>query len=740
MAINTEIWGTPDTWLQVSDITTEALKVSPQTVYTAINNGLMALNKPLDSSVSYARFNSAESDLAYYNYAYYDEDNIVQFTHLQMSDETFVTTPCYGAFLNEFKPNLRTAYGQTFSNISGQSGNLGQKPLTFFDVQKIVLLIFVSYVRVNPTDGIPYNTPVYNVPLQEYENYTGEKYIVGYGYSPYYGGPTRKSKTVSISMQSNWNNIPIPQNLPLSETRANMISPYTCAQIDVNSNSNYFMLGGENGYFQPKSYTYITKNYVDYIHGNPENWSFYPSSDNSIRIFSLLTVDNEIEYIKKQIARLGFWFTDNTNSALYSETGVNCTDERMYCPSAPVNGLFTGDYYAGSANESNPVASWTGDGREYIVVPSDGEEIDTNVYTDTILGQLPNLSGLGSFSNVYAVTSNNLKSLSDWLWYSAVSDDTSTVFLKKLGLIGDNPLSAIISLQAYPFDVTNYIQGNLQTLQVGYNTATNITTQTALQGVKLDLSDRYDNGLTARIDFGTINLSQHFFNFFDYEPYTAITLYIPFVGFVDLTPSQIVGHNIRVVLDFEVLTGACVGTVYIDNTVLVSKNGKLSIDIPLTGVNSAEYANAVNNSALDSKQNAVNMVTAGIDSIASLASGNIGGVLSGITSLTQTAINAERIQNNREFLAPSYSSSGGYTANSSTFLPYYPYLQITRPIIQDYDTTDYRQSLGYACNIPCKISDCSGYCEFAQVNFDGITATETELRELHSLLQNGVIL
>lgn len=779
MKIDTNIYGSQEEWLKIPVTRSSSTFYSSNTLlscskslYLQADEQLQKINEPINKSVVYAAFKTNESDWGHYyfvNQNLNDPNRDYSENPLYVDKEIYETIPVYN-YINQ--PNFiyndrRWGFMQTISSLyKGSKGTSGYNyiyPITLFNLQHICNLIYVYYVKVLP-ENITYNTITYTDTLNDfYSSSETNRYIIGYYFVPYISrnetnNTREQGNNTGIDLALYSDVINVPPSVSAFQSRNKLISYVPFFGRSQTGGNNIQIVGsyGVNEMDKANNSTSATVN-----RGNPQFWKIFtctPLSPSTTRDYFVMYLHSElledpmkysyyknmcIEHIKREIAKLGFWFTDNITSASSSVIGVECDDVNMYCPAPPVDGLFTGEYYAGAENKTNDTASWTDNARDktgYNPIPIDGE--DTNVYRDVIDGGIPLMTGASEFTNFYVLDSLKLGSISDWLWATVVDERNTKEFLQNIGLIGDNPINALVNLVLYPFKVFSYISKDYYTFKnvtFGYNSATYLETGNKIialsPGNTLNVND-----LVGTIEFGELYISPHFFNFFDYEPYTALSVYIPFVGFINLTPSQVIGRNLKINLKFELLTSACIACVYIDNTILVTKTGICSINIPVSGVDSAQYVQSVSNSIFETIQSVINIGTNAGSAIVSGEMGNVGGTISGISGAISSATNAVKSFVNRDYLAPQYSSSGSYTANSSAFLPLYAYIQITRPVIQDYDKSLYRQNIGYACNLPVNLSTCTGYCEFSQITFKNIDCTETELRELYSMLQNGVYL
>lgn len=68
------------------------------------------------------------------------------------------------------------------------------------------------------------------------------------------------------------------------------------------------------------------------------------------------------------------------------------------------------------------------------------------------------------------------------------------------------------------------------------------------------------------VDCGTIFIPERYHSVLDYSPYTRIQIYLPFSGFQELNPSEVMNHNIRLQYTVDVLSGRCLAQIYSDIT------------------------------------------------------------------------------------------------------------------------------------------------------------------------------
>lgn len=140
-------------------------------------------------------------------------------------------------------------------------------------------------------------------------------------------------------------------------------------------------------------------------------------------------------------------------------------------------------------------------------------------------------------------------------------------------------------------------------------------------------------------------------NYLDFAPYTQVSIFIPFYGYIDIDPAACVGGWIRLVYDISLFTGIASVKIYTkrnekeDYILYNVVTAQVSVDIPVNaqGVNDlgARVANGVISAATNAPYALAGLATGGIGaigigaSIASVAtagaSGAIGGASGNVT-------------------------------------------------------------------------------------------------------------
>ena len=288
---------------------------------------------------------------------------------------------------------------------------------------------------------------------------------------------------------------------------------------------------------------------------------------------------------------------------------------------------------------------------------------------------------------VYNPTESEIQSFGGWLW--------SANFVDQLLKMFNDPMQAIISL--HKVFCTPATSGR-NDIKVGYLNS----------GVQANVvSSQYVD-----VDLGSVSLNENYRNVFDYPPYTEVSLYLPFVGFVRLDVNDIMRSSINVKYHIDVLTGACLAEVKVTRDsfggTLYQYAGDCSVHSPFS---SGSYMGVV--SAL---LGVAGTIASG-GALAPMALGAAGGVMGARSSIER---------------------SGGLAGNAGAMGIKKPYLVIQRP--QTNMPMDFETFLGKPSYSKVKISECSGFIKCTEVHALNTPATESELNELIAQLKEGVIL
>ena len=322
--------------------------------------------------------------------------------------------------------------------------------------------------------------------------------------------------------------------------------------------------------------------------------------------------------------------------------------------------------------------------------PGKGDGDGDTTSTPVPIPSLPTINVVDTkFISLYTPTLAQLQNLASYMWST---DFDLTTFRK---LFAD-PMDCIIGLTVVPFDVPHAT--GTRTITVG-----NIPTTVAAYPV---------NAQYVSVDCGSLTVSPFTGSYLDYEPYTKIDIYLPYIGTQSLNADDIMNKTINVVYHIDVLTGACIAFIKSGDSVLYSFIGQCAANIPITSVNFG------------------NIITGLLDitrSLTHVASG--GNALAGITGVASASVN---------IFKPNIEKSGTLSGVGGFLGIQKPYLVITKP--SPVIPGSQNEFIGYPSYINRKISDVSGYTEFEKIIYENMSCTKNELTEIDGLLKEGVIL
>lgn len=291
----------------------------------------------------------------------------------------------------------------------------------------------------------------------------------------------------------------------------------------------------------------------------------------------------------------------------------------------------------------------------------------------------------------------------------------SDTFIDNIKRLWTNPAEYVISLVCYPFDVVN----------TGLGTTNDVV---SIGGVSSDVvaTSLTDRGVPYFYG-GSVFVDNYYNSYLDYEPYTSIDIYIPYIGVRPLNVSQVVGHTLCIGYYIDLNTQQITALLGLDGDngnlgqVLTQYVGSIGVQAPLSGT-----------SAQDMIRNIVTQTSGLITGIGAIA----GGVMGANPALLSAGVS----KTSSEILggghtAPSYY--GSLSPVSGLFTPQKAYLIINRP--RQAIPAAYLSQQGFSSSFSGKVSEFSGYLECTSVNMSsGNTMTEQEQNEITRLLTGGI--
>ena len=293
---------------------------------------------------------------------------------------------------------------------------------------------------------------------------------------------------------------------------------------------------------------------------------------------------------------------------------------------------------------------------------------------------------------VYNPSASQLDQLGAFLWSNDVIDQIVRVWT--------NPMDGIISLRkVYASPVCNRVSP----IQLG-NLATDIPANVV------------SNQFTT-INCGTVKIPEIRKNATDYPPYTKVSIYLPFIGIMDLDTAEVMNSELTLYYHIDMYTGTCLAEIYVKRPddfvqpqVLYTFTGNCSQTLPLTSQEASGLIGTLTSIATSGMMAAV---------APSMAPFSVAGVVNAM-SHGQTSV----------------LHSGALSSNAGIMGQRKPYIIISRQ--QSYDANAYSELYGFPANATAYLGNCSGYQKIKAIRLQS-EATEEEKREIENLLYEGVI-
>ena len=392
------------------------------------------------------------------------------------------------------------------------------------------------------------------------------------------------------------------------------------------------------------------------------------------------------------------------------------------------SGYTTGEYETGENAANLPNANWGEewpDKNGYDGKPAPKWDYETKLNPNTITKMHD------TFTHVYLANYLGVRNIANWLYGTLASGATTDTFLEKFMNI--NPVDCISDIIMYPFQI---MPGSGQvSMVVGNQTA-------QLQNIYYLSHDIH------LLDFGTITFRKYYNDFRDFEPYSDCTLEIPYHGSVHLKPSVYAGHDISVKCIVDLLSGASLALVYRDGLVMDAIAGQIGMHLQLSGIQSANYNNALYAAANGYKQAAIGDIAKTGGALLSIA-GNIGtgnfagavsSAFSGIMADMQSEISLNNAEYRLEHVQVPFKTRGTNSVLTSYGNEQCCRLIQTRPKMLENNLEPFAHTHGFACCINGVVSDFSGFTKFSAVDLSGVDLSAAEKSELLRILQSGVYL
>lgn len=443
-----------------------------------------------------------------------------------------------------------------------------------------------------------------------------------------------------------------------------------------------------------------------------------------------------------------------------------------YCagPSKPFKTLNTNIPIYGTQEESDLYNS-TGEGLENAI---NYNEISNYYDIDNPTGIEDDLTEFGEnytrsfFTQCYLCNTGAVQEISNNLFdYDVTTLSGIWENIKKgLEMYGTNPMEVVQGLRFYPFDLSQ-IFSSTQSQNYIYFGAYQLQLQSSSVYKVI-----YANGYK---DLGTVSVRRTFNDWRDFEPYTKLSIYLPYIGRYPLKAERYYGKQVNIRYYIDIRTGLACACLIADGVLLDWFDGQIGTEMPITLTDYASYSQTQINTIL---RNAT--IGIGAEGMA----GNV--IVKGVKNALNYNQNAQAVQE-AALMSPSTSSLSAQTAGSygtqalvgtgiasgalvggiavgtamktgfdlmktgtaantsvkgssssmiNSFLPQYPTFMFE---ILEIDESPYLNELyGRPSNASGRIADFSGYLEAEDIMLICPIATDSERQEIIDLVRSGI--
>lgn len=799
MAINYEIYGSPESWQNaynaggINNAIGAALKcgrikipnfAAPNTgtyttsqLRTAVSNNKITANVPIDNTIC-AVGQGAKSPYKEIACHYYDEDS----------------NTWYGPYITEITTPVNMFPYETYSTNGLQGINGGFTNLNFAPLSSGQAQIWCENgVEIKYYNGRPlyYNA---NWRLAPFTYYQLKSIVLQVLVN--YTTNTSEPMTDTGLNEDHWIALDVWKNsysqYPIVGCKVRMISAY---QINGDNIGYYNFVGENNNPYRSAfglglnhpikhndtdtflSYTTFKNSQIDsdvIIFNkcyNLSGWGKYsklclPMWDrfsaylqkpsNRAVLYRVPYSEDVYEELMQAVASLGFCFTPTGKTSF----NVNFTDADMCIPVIDENGITTGDYTRGSDNTNNDLYNADSVRDKGYNPDTPPAPVDPNTYSDTT--NWNNVDFRQAFTKRYLLTGTQVASLATELW-AAQSSKPADIDYNNFAIdeyLTNNPIDTIVSLKYFPCTFSDTAPA---IVHLGKYT-TNIAATALGTSVRI-------------IDFAPIECFPHFGDFRDYEPHTEIAMYIPFCGTVKIPTAECMGNYVGVKLAIDTNTGAATGYIIVSKTgsggiCVATCQGMAAIDIPVSGLQSANLANAVFNATANWTQTQINNISANsglfknmggvmgaiargmTDSVklSDVKGGILGGPIGAVGSLVnrlnpisalQSGLNIDLDNAKADYELSHIQVPTRLVGSASPALGCVIELDcrliIYRPVTDENALSNYADTVGYATLQGGTVSQFSGFT-VGTIDVSGINATAKEKQAISAAFANGVYL
>ena len=298
----------------------------------------------------------------------------------------------------------------------------------------------------------------------------------------------------------------------------------------------------------------------------------------------------------------------------------------------------------------------------------------------------------------------------------------------------------IIGLSTFPCTVPATNTATVTANFLGLNIGTGVVAHVA--------DDQY-----LEVPCGELTVNEYWGNCLDYNPYTSVSIFLPFCGMYELDVDEVMGKTLNVSYRVDIFSGACLATIKIDGSVFYQYTGQCSSQIPLNSVSFDNFlssmldigiATATGVAAVKGAAGAVaESEKAFSDAKSSEAKAALEDMFAAKDKYTKVKENSGANMLNAAVSSViggkgMYSHAGAMGGSPGFLAVKTPFLIIKRP--EQIIPSMYGKFHGYPSNTTANLGDLTGYTVVSDIRLNIPEATVDEIIECEQLLKGGVVL
>ena len=729
MSVNYSVYGRESDWfnaafqqVQIENKNKVAyFGENAKTLSQGVTNNKLSYSNPIDKTLSYCGLGSesALSHVAFFGYKdgarkllEYNDRQVTNFAFFEKSTATNYTS---STFLNITELN-RNMWVDDINTSFNNTGDLS--PLTLVNPHNIIL-----FAQIEGKAELSHSwTTVGLSSLPSVVAQYGWRYFRRVKITAYFGNV---ENNVAFSPIAGFS--PMPANYkPL---QISILDKYDCTE----KNTSFYMYGGsinnDNTIFGfPSSndisndtnllnLAFVTENAKPHLKIGTNNEGY------------IEYYDTMLEDIIKSIACFGLYFTGNQTTAANGDL----TNSNMYIGLIDDDGVGRGRYLQGADTVNAPQAQ--SDFTDMHNIDYDpARPIDPNTYSKETL--LP-IAAIGSSYAYYIPVNSQGSAVMSMLEELANYPDPQNSWIFDRQFVFQEPIECIMAWRRIYLKPPELSSLTPHYLKIAWF----VSSQNTSKGYVY-------SGECVRTLLAEKEIFPRYGDFKDYEPYSTFALYVPFCGIKELPTATFMGHTLRLYLNKNYRTGDIEILIFCDNIYWGNMHGNASIELPLSGTQSAEYIKRrmelqnARDSLLGDTLGSILGNAAGATISAShknLTGAMIQGLSAGM-NLVQGIDKYTDITTELEHTANKIVNIQKGSVSSSVLSIMNPYILIQRCVnMEGYNEELFAKSRGHATLENTYKNSLRGYTEATNPILDGIPCTDTERNLIVEALQEGCI-